>query len=50
MLTVTIDSSSWSFPFNSDFNNYTQFFKAGAYNQSTGSGNSLVQFYSLSVN
>lgn len=50
-LTVTINDLIWRFPYNSVFNKYTQFFKAGAYNQSTGStGNSLVQFYSLIIN
>jgi hypothetical protein len=48
-LSVTANGVTVSFGLNSGFKNYTQYFKAGAYNQSTGSGASKVQFYSISI-
>ena len=49
-LSVTANGKTVSFGLNSGFKNYTQYFKAGAYNQSTGSGASKVQFYNISIN
>jgi hypothetical protein len=49
-LYVTANGTTVSYALNSGFKNYTHYFKAGAYNQSTGSGASKVQFYSISAN
>jgi len=48
-LSVTVNSKTVSYTLNSGFKNYTHYFKAGAYNQSTGSGASKVQFYTISI-
>jgi hypothetical protein len=48
-LTVTANGKTVSYGLNSAFKNYTHYFKAGDYNQSTGSGASKVQFYSISI-
>jgi hypothetical protein len=51
-ISVTINGSKHSFPIPSSWNGYKQYFKAGDYDQSSGSSSTVgatVQFYALSV-
>ncbi|HEY4458382.1 MAG TPA: polysaccharide lyase family 7 protein, partial [Pseudonocardiaceae bacterium] len=51
-ISVTINGSKHSFPIPSSWNGYKQYFKAGDYDQTSGSSSSVgakVQFYALTV-